>query len=81
MENNNSLVSKAHKRPAENIHVWMLDHLNITEEQKMEIVAAMEGDRGRRLKKKKMLEELLSLKEPEFKESEYTMIEVDSAEF
>lgn len=80
MENNNSLVSKAHKRPAENIHVWMLDHLNITEEQKMEIVAEMEFERQTKLRKKEVLNQLKQLKEPSC-ESEYTLIEVDSAEF
>jgi Spy/CpxP family protein refolding chaperone len=50
-------------KPTENIHLWLFDKLNITHEQKVEIVKAMEQERVDihriRIAKKEVMTELL----------------------
>jgi hypothetical protein len=54
------------------IHEWLLDHLNITEGQKVELLAVMEDEAKTKQRKAEVLAQLnlLSLKKPELREPE-----------
>jgi hypothetical protein len=54
------------------IHEWLLDHLNITEGQKVELLAVMEDEAKTKQRKAEVLVQLnlLSLKKPELREPE-----------